>query len=49
MPRDIENLGKVGLLIEVRVTMAEMKNWAPERIAALFAGLAQAIRAKEGK
>jgi hypothetical protein len=38
--------GGVNFQIDVHVDMADMASWAPERIAALFAGIAQVLAAK---
>ena len=40
--------GIVQFHVDVRVTMREMADWAPDRIAAFFAGLAQVLAAKKG-
>jgi hypothetical protein len=40
--------GAVQFHVSIRVTMAEMSGWAPDRIAAFFAGLAQVLAAKKG-
>src|SRR5690606_10322875 len=40
--------GGINLQFSVQVTMAEMKDWPADRIAAFFAGVAQALSAKNG-
>lgn len=40
--------GGVQFHVGIRVTMQEMGGWAPDRIAAFFAGLAQVLAAKKG-
>jgi len=40
--------GIVQFHVDVRVTMKEMAGWAPDRISAFFAGLAQVLAAKKG-
>jgi hypothetical protein len=38
--------GKLKFYIEIAVTLDEMKDWPPERIAAFFRGLATALKAR---
>jgi hypothetical protein len=40
--------GGVNFSVAVDVSMAEMKDWSAERIAAFFAGIAQVLAAKNG-
>lgn len=40
--------GTVQFFVEVKISSTELATWEPERIAAFFAGLAQAIDAKAG-
>ncbi len=40
--------GTVQFHVSIRVSMAEMAGWTPERISAFFAGLAQVLAAKKG-
>ena len=40
--------GAVQFHVSIRVTMQEMAGWAPDRISAFFAGLAQVLAAKKG-
>ncbi|MCC8983085.1 hypothetical protein [Bradyrhizobium acaciae] len=41
-----QNAGGIGLDVSINVSMAEMKDWSPERITAFFTGIAQVLAAK---
>lgn len=40
------NAGGIGFEVSINVSMAEMKDWTPERITAFFTGIAQVLAAK---
>lgn len=42
------NDGGITYDVSINVSMAEMKDWTPDRIAAFFAGIAQVLAAKNG-
>jgi hypothetical protein len=45
----LEDRDKLSLHVDVKVSAAEMRTWAPERIAALFSGIAAIVAARGGK
>lgn len=44
--RDTHGVGGVAFDVSINVSMAEMKDWSPERITAFFTGIAQVLAAK---